>query len=555
MAQGLGKIQTQDSSRRIISNQSSSSNSSIDSVKMRKPLLNERWTSILYTLVVSLLYVTAGTMVGWSSGTFRRTNSPAAEHVPLPLLDNWSISLAATPAIIITVTSCVVHRCYQWIGTKAFLLTASLLAIGSSALEAYGLTFWTASAARILAGISAGIAFTLVPSYVDEFGSAAPGASNQNRPPLNEILATAFPLGVLLRFAADLLPLPADPTLNALLWGCLPTFAFVGLMFLPDSARFLCTAGRVSQAAAILQRTHEPSAQPALQECLARWQQPAPGLLEALKRQANYTLIVPLLALFAFQAFLGALPMLFYLADLFELAGEQQQSPERAATLLVAIFTLAVPLSRYLHSSQLHQRPVLAISGVLIALAALTLGWHCHERRTRNPDLTDLPSEWPFYCFALLYVAYAFGFYRLPGTLLVAEVADENLFALRTLATAICWGSVYLGVRLLPVLLNTIGLGWVLWNVALVALSAAGVVLLCLPAQDDYAHKALAGGCPSSMTSSVCSSGSSSPVTGSCWPCTNDTNNLKPGILDVSPKYSEKHSKQPSEVNRGPELV
>lgn len=150
---------------------------------------------------VSLLYVTAGTMVGWSSGTFRRSHGPGAEPLALPLLDNWSISLAATPAIIITVTACVVHRCYHWIGTKAFLLTASLLAIGSSTLEAYGLTFWSASAARILAGIAAGIAFTLVPSYVDEFGSAT-GSNGPLRPPLNEILATAFPLGVLLRFAA-----------------------------------------------------------------------------------------------------------------------------------------------------------------------------------------------------------------------------------------------------------------------------------------------------------------------------------------------------------------
>ncbi|XP_040174854.1 facilitated trehalose transporter Tret1-like [Anopheles arabiensis] len=556
MAREVGKIQPQNSSRRIISNQSSSaSNSSVDSGnsdKMRKPLLDERWTSILYTLVVALLYVTAGTMVGWSSGTFRRSNGPGAEPLALPLLDNWSISLAATPAIIITVTACVVHRCYHWIGTKAFLLTASLLAIGSSTLEAYGLTFWSASAARILAGIAAGIAFTLVPSYVDEFGSAT-GSSGPHRPPLNEILATAFPLGVLLRFAADLLPLPADPTVSALVWGALPTFAFVGLLFLPDSARFLCANGRVAQAAAILQRTHEPAAQPALQECLARWQQPGPGLVEALRRQANFTLLVPLLALFALQAFLGVLPMLFYLAGLVELAGEQVQSPERVATLLVALFTLAVPVSRYLHASQLQQRPVLVLSALLIALATLALGWHCHERRTRNLDLTELSSDWPFYCFALMFVAYAVGFYRLPGTLLAAEVADENLLALRTVATAVGWGSVYLGVRLLPVLLRTIGLGWVLWNVALVALSAAGLVLLCLPAQDEYAHKALAGGAgPSSMTSSVCSTGSgASPVASACWPCGSTTDQS----TDAPQHYSYAGTRTPGEVIRGPELV
>ncbi|XP_050068525.1 glucose transport protein-like [Anopheles maculipalpis] len=554
MGREFGKVQQQNSSRHIISNQSSrsSSDSSIDSrssVKMRKPLLNERWTAILYTLVAALTYVTAGTMVGWSSGTLRRSSLPSSQHVPLPLLDNWSISLAATPAIVITVTACVVHRCYRWIGTKAFLLTASLLAIGSSALDAYGLTFWSASAARILAGIAAGIAFTLVPSYVDEFGAAS-HLNSPNRPPLDVILAAAFPLGVFLRFGADLLPQPVDPLWNAIRWSALPTLAFAGLLFLPESARFLCVTGRVSQAALILQSTHEPTVQPGLQECLARWQQPGPGLIEAVKRQANLTLLIPLLALFAFQAFVGVLPMLFYLADLVELAGQQHQSPERVATILVAIFTATVAFSRYL-SSPLHPRTVLVLSTVLMALAAIALGWHCHERRTHNLDPYDAYTEWPFFCLALMYGAYALGFHQQTGALLATEVTDENLFALRTLATAICWGSVYVGVRLLPVLLSTIGLGWVLWNIALVALSAAGVILLCLPGQDDYAHKALPGVCPNSMTSSVCSSGSSSPSVNTCWPCSNGSAPTN-GSAPIAPEMFQYTDKQ---AVTGPELV
>uniref|UniRef100_A0A182LTA3 Major facilitator superfamily (MFS) profile domain-containing protein n=1 Tax=Anopheles culicifacies TaxID=139723 RepID=A0A182LTA3_9DIPT len=489
----------------------------------------------------ALTYVTAGTMVGWSSGSFRRSGTPLSEPVPLPLRDNWSISLVATPAFVITVTACVVHYCYRWIGTKAFLLTASLLAIGASVLEAYGQSIWSGSAARILAGISAGIAFTLIPSYVDEFGTAN-RLSTQSRPPLDEILATAFPLGVLLRFSAD-------PMWNALRWGTLPGLAFLGLLFLPESARFLCMTGRVSQAAVVLQRTHEPATQPGLQECLARWQQPGPGLLEAVQRQANLTLLIPLLSMFAFQAFIGALPMLFYLSDLLELAG-QQQAPEQVAAMLVAIFTVTVALCRYFNRSQLHQRPVLVFNALLTAVAAIALGWHCHERRTRTLDLADAHTVWPFYCFTLMYVAYAFGFYRLPGALLATEVADENLFALRTLATAICWGSVYLAVRLLPILLSTIGLGWVLWNIALVALSAAGLVLLCLPGQDDYAHKVLPGVCSNSMTSSVCSSDTSTPSASTCWPCA--TNTGSPTAPEMF-KHSEKATTH--QVVTGPELV
>uniref|UniRef100_A0A182N0A5 Major facilitator superfamily (MFS) profile domain-containing protein n=1 Tax=Anopheles dirus TaxID=7168 RepID=A0A182N0A5_9DIPT len=529
MGRELGKVQQQNSSRRIISNQSSSSSSSSSSVssqvKMRQPLLDARWTSVLYTLVASLTYVTAGTMVGWSSGSIHRSGAS------LPLLDNWSISLAATPAIVISVTACVVHRCYRWVGTKAFLLTATVLASGSSALDAYGTCFWSASVARVLAGIAAGIALTLVPSYVDEFG-----ACGQRRPPLDVLLATAFPFGVLLRFGADLLPYPTDPHWNAVRWAALPTCAFLGLLFLPESARYLCATGRVSQAAALLQRTHEPTDQPALQELLARWQQPAPGLLEAVQRQANLTLLIPLLGLFAFQACVGALPMLFYLADLLALAGHRPAaSSPQAAALVAATLTATVALTHYLPGGQRHRRPLLALSALGLAVAALALGWHCHAQRTRSPAHTEPLTDWPLYGFALLYAAYGAGFHRLPGALLAAEATDENLAALRALATAVRWFAVYLTVRLLPVLLRTIGLGWVLWNVALVALSAAGLALLCLPGQDAYAHKALPGA-TRSTASSVSSSSSAAAAdsrhpTPPYWPTAPPSGTVGPELV------------------------
>lgn len=534
MSHELGKVQPQFFSHRIVSNQSSGSTSSSSTiasskpVKMRKPLLNERWTSVLYTAVAALSYVTAGTTIGWSSGTFRRTGQT------LPQLDNWSISLAATPALMITVIALVVHRSYRWIGTKAYLMTAALLAMGSSVLEAYGQTFWSASAGRILGGISAGIAFTLLPSYVDEFGSS--DRVGLGRPPLDEILTAAFPFGVLLRFVADILPAPISPLWAALQWAAFPAASFVGLLFLPESARFLCSTGCVSQAADVLHRTHEPSSHPALQASLARWQQPSPGLFEAISRQANLTLIVPLLSLFAFQAFIGAIPMLFYLADLLELAGQGGPEPNRAAALLVFAFIVTIKLSRFLYRRQHLDKTLLVTSGLIIALATIGLGWHCHQRRIHAPDATTAAlNDWPLYAFAVLYISYAVGFHRIPGTLLATEADDENRFALHTLSTAISWGSVYLAVRLLPVLLRNIGLGWVLWNIALVALFTVAVVLLCLPeAGDGNAHKVLpvtSRASSSSSTSSTCSSslGSNSPTLPcTCWPCSNCSNVAAP---------------------------
>lgn len=54
-------------------------------------------------------------------------------------------------------------------------------------------SFWFFSVGRILAGIGAGITVTLVPPYVDEFGS------KQYKPLLDSILYVQFALGILVQ--------------------------------------------------------------------------------------------------------------------------------------------------------------------------------------------------------------------------------------------------------------------------------------------------------------------------------------------------------------------
>uniref|UniRef100_A0AAG5DV38 Major facilitator superfamily (MFS) profile domain-containing protein n=1 Tax=Anopheles atroparvus TaxID=41427 RepID=A0AAG5DV38_ANOAO len=524
MAREPTKIQSQSSTLRILSNQisnnSSHSSSSAASKEMHQKLPDGRWTALLLAIVAALSYATAGTMLGWSNGALRRFD---AHQQLLLLTDNWRFSLAATPALVVVVTAFAVHRCYYWVGTKTFLLTGALLAVGSAILEALGRTFWWLSAARILAGIATGITFTLVPSYVDEFCIA-------KKPLMGDLLAAAFPVGILLRFAADwLVPVVAIPWVT-LCWAVVPGCGAVCLLLLPESARFLCATGRVSQAAAVLQRTNalEPDEvqwDASVQAALSRWQLPAPGLLEAVRHQGNLIQLVPLLALFAFQAFVGALPMLFHLTNLLELAG-YERAPARAATLLAAVFVAGTLLGRKLLRCPHLHRSLLMAASLVTAGAMFALGWHCHERRTRAVDLIPEPGDWPLLALGLVFAAYAAGFHRQPWALLELEARDENLFALRTLAVAICWGSVYLAVRLLPVLLRTIGVGWLFWNTGLVALFAALLVLVGVPRSDDFAHKTLpttAGLFSASITSSS-SSSSSSPGTptpaasANCWP-------------------------------------
>ncbi|XP_050087300.1 glucose transport protein-like [Anopheles aquasalis] len=495
--------------------------------KSKRQRLGHRARTVLYTLVVSLSYVGAGAMVGWSGSGLH--HSPPGEP---DQLTNGTISLIAIPAAVLTVTACLVHRWYRWIGTKGFLLAAGLLGVCSATLEALATTFWWASASRILAGIAAGITFTLVPGYVADFDGDGGGGGGTEpnsgllRVLVDELVAAAFPLGVLLRFLVVLLPVPSGLNAGAALCGTVSALVFflTGLL-LPESPRYLCATGQVERAAVALERTYpsadQPTGRQSMDGVIARWQLPAalghrpPGLLGAVVRQGNLMLLVPLLALFAFQASVGAVPLLFYLHDvLYQLGignGAGGPSAGTVAAGLAAIFTFTGPLvswlARHRHRSGTYpHRTLLLGTTVLMALTMLALGWHCHVRGTHshlpNHFVAGQPSG-SIVALALFYACHAIGFQRVPWALLEAEVQPDLRFPVRTLATVISWAMVYLTVRLFPILLRTIGIGWLFWNVALVALFAVAVLILTLP-RDHYAgHRKLGSDRSSTGSSST----------------------------------------------------
>ncbi|XP_049545749.1 putative metabolite transport protein YwtG [Anopheles darlingi] len=494
--------------------------------KSKRQRLGHRARTILYTLVVSLSYVGAGAMVGWSgSGLHHGTTDRKLTEQ----LTNGTISLIAIPAAVLTVTACLVHRWYYWIGTKSFLLAAGLLGVCSALLEALATTFWCASASRILAGIAAGITLTLVPGYVDDFGSGSGGGGGL-RVLQGELLAAAFPLGVLARFLVALLPgSMIGHNTSAILCGTLSGLFFLTGLLLPESARYLCATGQVERATEALQRTYPtgtPAARQSMEGVIARWQLPAafglrpPGLLEAVVRQGNLMLLVPLLALFAFQASVGAVPLLFYLHDVLPQLGISTEpgpsggpSAGTVAVLLAAVFAFAGPLASWLarhrhRAGSYPHRTLLLSSTLLMALTMLVLGWHCHVRGTHSAQPNNFVAgrHGSIVALALFYACNAVGFQRVPWALLDAEVQPDLRFPLRTLATVISWAMVYLTVRLFPILLRTIGIGWLFWNAALVALFAVAVLILTLPRGDYEGHRKLGNDLSSSSSASSATS-------------------------------------------------
>ncbi|XP_055526074.1 facilitated trehalose transporter Tret1-like [Wyeomyia smithii] len=466
-------LEHQQSTRKMLTNQDSN-----DSVQMAKLwTLSEKWVAVLFTVVASLGYVSVGTMVGWSCNAFSDDYNQQQQRFGETLSENQQSSLMATPALAAAVSTLLTYKLYYRVGTKLFMLAAATLAIIANFLLCFGTNFWYFSAGRALSGVSAGIIFTLVPPYVDEFGS------KQYKPLLDGILYVQFALGILIQLMSDLIPLTQ---LSSVIGATFPIFLFIGFLFLPESARYLCAVQQINRARTVLKKTHASGNSltgPAMENSLNQWQQDsfiAVGLRESLLKLRHCRLVLPMFVLIIFQQFTGGLAMMFYLTRIFTLT-DGQFTPEWTAVYVAVIFTLSYPVYRLL-GVKLGDYKLLLWSSALMSVMMIGLGWHCHLQGMHGHS--DEYGHLPLVYFGAFIFLYAIGFQRVPWKWLDESIEEKIAFPLRTVATAVSWVTLYFGVRLLPTLIGLIGVGWLFWNIAIVLLFAILFVLVSLPNLD-----------------------------------------------------------------------
>nr|XP_019542173.2 facilitated trehalose transporter Tret1-like [Aedes albopictus] len=500
-------VKVEQSSRRMLSNQSSN-----DSMEMQKRChLSEKWMAVLFTVVASLGYVSIGTMVAWSCNAFAKLH--ISMDVPLEqqqrltleeskeLSENQKTSLAATPALAAAITAIAVYKLYYKVGTKLFMLSAAFLMIASNCLLSFGTCFWYFSVGRMMAGVSAGICFTLIPPYVDEF------ASKQYKPLLDNVLYVQFALGILIQLMSDLIPIAE---FSSVISSAFPIFLFIGFLFLPESARYLCATQQVNHARAVLKKTHTNDALSVqiMENNLNHWQQSkyvAVTLRDSLRKLQNSRIVIPTLLLIIFQQFIGAVPAMFYLSRIFTLT-DGEYTPQWTAIYVAGIFVLSIPAYRLL-KVKIPNYKLLLWSSLLMAAAMAGLGWHCHVQGMRGHS--EEYGHIPLLCAGIFIFLYAIGFQRVPWKWLDDTLEPEHAFPVRSIASCISWASLYVCVRLVPTLLTHIGVGWLFWNMTIVQLFGALFLLVAFPNMDQAVirSKTLAE-CNSSSSSSTSNLGS-----------------------------------------------
>lgn len=185
------------------------------------------------------------------------------------------------------------------------------------------------------------------------------------------------------------------------------------------------------------------------------------------------------------------------------------------ACVVCAAFVVSTSLP-HLTGIRCKSRATMIWCCCVMATVMMALGAHCHMLgsfdRYRDQEFHRM---WPIYLLGLFYAAYAVGPFRLTWHFAKRMVPADVYFTVRSALVAVSWLATFAVTRILPRLIDEVGVGWLFWYMSTMCVGAAVFVYHFVPATfrsgNGDERKSVIGG------SSSVSSGSS------------ETTNLEPG--------------------------
>jgi sugar porter (SP) family MFS transporter len=272
-----------------------------------------------------------------------------------------------------TFSSMVSGRLTDHFGRKKVILaTAMLFAVGSI-VTAFAPSVPLLVAGRVVLGIAIGIASFAAPLYISEM---SPPDIRGMLVAMNQLAIT---MGILLSYLVDYI-FASDgnwPAMVAL--GAVPAVLLgIGILFLPESPRWLILNEKESQASDVLKHirgTPEVSAE--VDEIKSALSEEAGDWREFFSPAMRGALVVGI-GLGMFQQFTGINTVIYYAPKIYQAAGLTSASVSILATAGVGVVNVLMTIVSLVLIDRLGRRPLLIIGniGMALSLAALSLSFY-----------------------------------------------------------------------------------------------------------------------------------------------------------------------------------
>lgn len=250
---------------------------------------------------------------------------------------------------------------------KLLIQVAILFIIGAIGTALAPTPTWLAIG-RVVVGVAIGIASFTAPLYISE---VSPPAIRGKLVSLNQLMIT---LGIVVSYLADygladkeawrwMFGLAAIPALILL----------IGLLFVPESPRWLMSRSQDDLARAVLQRIRESDdVSSELAEIKADLSLQESGWRELLNPSLRLPLIIGI-GLAIFQQFTGINTVIYYAPTIFQLAGLHSASAAILATVGVGVVNVLLTIVALRLLDRVGRRPLLlyGLVGMVISLGVL----------------------------------------------------------------------------------------------------------------------------------------------------------------------------------------
>lgn len=161
---------------------------------------------------------------------------------------------------------------------------------------------------------------------------------------------------------------------------------------------------------------------------------------------------------------------------------EGDYSPEVTAILCGSIFVCSVILPTLpIIDCEISIKKYLIWSTNLMAASLIVLGIYCHLQGSFGHGYTEEYRYLPLFCMGVFFFFFATGPYRLSHEYAEQIIQKKDYFTVRCLLTVVSWAFIYGITKVLPRLIDFIGVGWLFWYMAFMCIFMSIFVRIFMP--------------------------------------------------------------------------
>jgi sugar porter (SP) family MFS transporter len=417
-------------------------------------------------LLISVIAATGGLLFGFDTGVISGALPFLKQYWNLT---NSSIELITTTVLIGAVAGAVTSgRLSDILGRKKMIVINAVIFTAGAAGCAYAPNPSLLIIMRVIIGFAIGITSYVVPMYIAEI---SPKRARGALVTLNQLMIT---IGILVSYITDYL-LSDDANPQSWRWmflvGFVPALVLLtGMIFLPETPRWLISKGRRDEGKAVLLKVEDPSifdqTLAELDKEISAERMRSSDWKEVFRPWLRAPLIITI-GIFFFQQFSGVNTIIYYSPIIFKMAGIISNTGSILPAIIIGAVNVAACFISILLLDKVGRRKLylVGISGMIPSLALLGACFYFKEQLGASLPVFAVLSIVCFIIFIAISLAPL-------GWLLISEVFPLNVRGVgMSIGSLSHWGFNAIIAFTFLKLVNGLGVDVTFWLYGLVCLA------------------------------------------------------------------------------------